>query len=139
MADGKREKTQILVPKERVFSRGQGCWNCIHWNQQGAKQHWTARRQRDLETAAAIALQSPRGENDVRCDNIKRSVDQLDHLVAMGGAGLCPVGVDGDGNPVDLVHHAYKCHHWSGKSGASLASDGKQDPLPGELRDKLDN
>jgi hypothetical protein len=141
MANDRGKPMKIMVPKERVFSRGQGCWNCVHWQPEKTKAFWTERRQKDLNTALSISLESPKGEEDVRVVNIRRNVDQLDHLVAMGGAGLCKGGgVDGRGNPVELVHHGYKCHQWTGKQGASLAAEGgKQDPLPAELADKLDN
>ena len=132
--------SQVLVPKERVVSRGQGCWNCSSWSREKAKPLWTDKRQNDLKTALEIALSSPNGEDDVRVRNIRKMVNDLDHLVASGHMGVClGGGRTADGNPVgDFVAHAFLCDRWSGVSGASLATGGKTDPLPEELREKLD-
>jgi len=129
----------MLVPKDRVVSRGQGCWNCKWWSPEKAKPLWTEKRQNDLATAAKLALESPKGENDVRVYNIRAMVNSLDHLVATGHAGIClGNGRTADGNPVgDLVVHSFLCDRWSGVTGSSLATGGKTDMLPEELADKL--
>ncbi|MGH7177101.1 MAG: hypothetical protein ACREJC_06970, partial [Tepidisphaeraceae bacterium] len=86
----RKELDQVLVPKERVISKGQGCWNCKHWDREKAKPLWTEKRQNDLKTALDLALNLPNGEpetmdaaikagpNAVRCFNIKSMVNSLD-------------------------------------------------------------
>lgn len=156
MSDGDPKKptlrsalSTVLVPKERVVERGQGCWNCRHWDREKAKPLWQEKRQNDLKTALNIALSLPDGEpktaaecktqEALRCFNIKKMVDSLDHLVASDHVGVCMGGGrTEDGNPVgDFVVHSFLCDRWSGVSGASLATGGKMDDLPGELADKL--
>jgi hypothetical protein len=146
----KREINQVFVPKERVIAKGQGCWNCKHWDREAAKPLWTEKRQNDLNTALNIALSLPDGEpktdeecktpQALRCFNIKSMVNSLDHLVASGHVGICTGGGrTEDDKPVsNFVVHSFLCSRWSGVAGASLARiDGKLDKLPGELADKL--
>jgi hypothetical protein len=130
---------KVLVPRDRVISSGQGCWNCKHWDTDKAKPLWTEKRQKDLETALRIAQESPQGEEDTRVYNIRAMVNSFDHLVATKHAGVClGGGRTADGKPVgDLVTHAFLCDRWSGRVGASLARDGALDPLPEERADKL--
>jgi hypothetical protein len=152
VSNGKLRKhlNQVLVPKERVISKGQGCWNCKNWDREAAKPIWEVKRQGDLTTALNIALDLPDGEpktaeecktpQALRCFNIKSMVNSLDHLVATGHVGICTGGGrTEDGKPVgDFVVHSFLCDRWSGVAGASLARiDGKLDKLPGELADKL--
>jgi len=113
----------------------------MHYDTERAKGAWTERRQSDLKVALDTSLKAKRGENDVRVVNIRRMVDSLDHLIASRGAGLCVGGGEtADGKPVgDFVMAAFLCHKWSGRQGASLASDGKPDLLPEELRERVDN
>lgn len=147
----RRELNQVLVPKERVISKGQGCWNCKHWDRDMAKPLWTQKRQNDLKTALDLALNLPNGEpktmdeaiaagqNGVRCFNVKAMVNSLDHLVASGHVGVCVGGGRNElGEPVgDFVVHSFQCDRWTGVSGASLAREGKSDVLPMELADRL--
>jgi hypothetical protein len=130
---------QILVPKDRVVTTGQGCWNCRHWDRDKAKILWSSRRQGELQKVLEASLNSPDGEQDAEVQRCKNFVDQIDRVIASGHAGLCVGGgVDAKGNPVEFVVHEYKCEKWSGVTGASLAREGgKQDPLPMELADKL--
>lgn len=136
--------TKTLVPKERVISRGRGCWSCIHYDTERSNASWTEKRQRDLTAAVELSLKSEKGENDVRVVNIRRMVDSLDHLIASKGAGICTGGgltEDEKGRERsvgDFVMAAFLCRKWSGRQGSSLAHEGKPDLLPGELRDKLD-
>jgi hypothetical protein len=148
----KKELNTLLVPKERVISKGQGCWNCKHWDREMAKPLWTQKRQGDLTTALNLALDLPKGEpttmqeaveagpNGVRCFNIKSMVDSLDHLVASGHVGVCKGGGRNEkDDPVgDFVVHSFQCDRWTGVSGASLATGGKSDTLPMELAEKID-
>lgn len=132
---------KIAVPKERVFDRAQGCWNCKHWDQEAAKPRWNELRQRDLTAALQIALVSPHGENDVRVENTRTMVDSLDHLVAQRMVGVCRGdGRTAKGEPVgDFTLHGLLCDRWTGKVGASVAREGRAlDTLPEELTDKLD-
>jgi hypothetical protein len=151
MSHGKlrKELNKVLVPKERVIDRGQGCWNCKHWDREAAKPLWTEKRQTDLTTALNLALNLPDGEpktaaeckspEALRCFNIKAMVDSLDHLVASGHVGVCKGGGrTANGEQVgDFVVHNFLCDRWSGVSGASLATEGKTDLLPEELADKM--
>lgn len=139
----------VLVPEERLVSRGQGCWNCKHWDREKAKLYWPQKRQNDLKVALDLALNLPGGEpktaeeckspEALRCFNIKAMVNSLDHLVASGHVGVClGGGRTASGQPVgDFVVHSFLCDRWSGVSGASLATGGKTDALPEELIDKL--
>lgn len=131
----------ISVPTtESFFANGMLVHNCKHWDREKAKPLWTNNRQNDLKTALEISLKSPNGEDDVRVHNIRKMVNDLDHLVASGHMGVClGGGRTADGKPVgDLVAHAFLCDRWSGVQGASLATGGKTDPLPEELHEKLD-
>jgi hypothetical protein len=130
---------KVLVPKERVISSGQGCWNCKHWDQDKAKPLWTEKRQHDLTTALRIAQESRSGEQDQRVFNIRAMVNSLDHLVATKHVGVCVGGGrTANGNPVgDFVVHSFLCDRWSGVSGASLATGGKTDPLPEERAEQI--
>jgi hypothetical protein len=133
------ELAKVLVPKERVISSGRGCWNCIHWDQDAAKPRWTAKRQSDLNTALEISLKSPKGEEDQRVFNIRAMVNSLDHLVATRHVGVCHGGGrTADGKDVgDFVTHAFLCDRWTGRTGASLATQGKADPLPEERAEQM--
>ena len=131
---------QVMVPKERVISKGQGCWNCKSWDRDKAKPLWTEKRQNDLNTALTLALDAPDGEDNVRVRNIRSMVDSLDHLVASGHVGCCTGGgKTANDEPVgDFVVHSFLCGSWNGMVGASLACiDGKLDALPEETADKL--
>ena len=133
---------QVAVPKERVVSRGQGCWNCTKWDREKAKPLWTEKRQNDLKTALEISLKVPEGEDHVRVRNIRAMVDSLDHLVASGHVGVCTGGgKTADGNPVgDFVVHSFLCDRWNAMAGASMTREsGKLDALPEEVADKLDS
>lgn len=123
----------------RTFMRSQGCWNCKHGSYDMAKSWWKDRRQKDLEQAMAISLESPLGEEDPKVKNIRRMVDLIDHGMASGGLFKClGSGVDAHDNPVgDLVKNSYLCRKWSAAQGASVAREGAaSDPLPMELEDK---
>jgi hypothetical protein len=148
----RKQLFKIAVPKDRVLSRGQGCWNCTGWDREKAKPLWEQKRQVDLQTALNIALELPDGEpktaeeaktpQAMRCFNIKKMVDSLDHLVASGHVGCCTRGGrTADGNPVgDFVVHSFLCDRWNALAGASLAREGgKLDDLPEEARDKMNN
>lgn len=129
---------RIMVPKDRVFERTQGCWNCKHSS--SGTQFWEERRLHDLARAKGIASGSLLGENHQKVLNIRRMVDQLDHQVAAGNLRRCTTGRTPDGTPVgDLVAHNYLCTRWSAAEGASMARAGqKADKLPEELAEELD-
>ncbi len=133
----KRPRERIIVPKDRTFSRGQGCWNCI--NSCSATEFWTQKRQADLAIAKRLADGSPMGYEEPHAKNIMHMVDTVDHSVAAHALLRCTKGVCANGEPVgDFVAHNYLCSKWSGKQGASLAREGKLDDLPEELADKID-
>jgi hypothetical protein len=145
----RKELNKVLVPKERVISRGRGCWNCKSWDRDAAKPLWTEKRQVDLQTALNLALDLPDGEptsaadcktpEALHCYNIKSMVNSLDHLVASGHVGVCMGnGRTANGDSVgDFVAHAFLCDRWSGVAGASLAIQGKADLLPEELAENM--
>ena len=125
---------------ERTFERTQGCWNCTGWSRDLAKSWWSDKRQKDLEAALALSLESPLGEKDPKVADLRRMIDKVDHGVASGALGKCVGhGVATNGDPVgDLVVHNYLCSKWNGAQGASAARGGEApDPLPAELEDKL--
>lgn len=146
----RKSLNQVLIPKERVISKGQGCWNCVSWRREMAKPLWTDKRQNDLKNAAELLVQlpfEPKTANEaeklgmigVRFFQTRSMIDSLDHLVATGHVGVCVGGGrTADGDPVgDFVTHSFQCDRWTGVTGASLASNGKMDTLPEELADKL--
>lgn len=137
---------QVLVPKDRVVSRGRGCWNCIHWDRDKGKARWTRLRQNDLSRALTLALELPHepktadeatgmGQKAITFFNIKTMVDKLDHLTALGYVGACTGGgMTAHNQPVgDLVVHSYECHKWTGVSGAPTSAQGQDGLLPEEL------
>jgi hypothetical protein len=124
---------------DRTFERTQGCWNCVSGSRDIAKSWWSAKRQKDLEAALAIALQSPMGEKDPKVTGMRDMIDRVDRGVASGGLVKCVGGgMTARNEPVgDLVVHNYLCVKWSGKTGASVARAGEApDLLPEELEDK---
>lgn len=129
---------RFMVPKDRVFERTQGCWNCKHSSSGVA--FWTDRRQHNLKAALEIAQSSPLGEKHQKVINIKAMVDTLDHQVAAHNLLRCTTGRTADGKPVGgLVAHNYLCDRWNAAEGASLARGGqKADKLPEELAADLD-
>lgn len=132
---------RIIIPKDRLSERTQGCWNCKHWSTEEARKRWTEKRQGNLQQALNISLVSPNGEADQRVYNIRGMVDRLDHEIAKGSAGVCRGnGKDPHGNPVgDFVVHNYLCNNWSAAQGASIARGGqKADKLPEEMQEELD-
>lgn len=61
-----------------------------------------------------------------------------DRLVQAGALGMCLVGVplDAQGQGADFVHYQYLCNRWTGREGASVATEGHPiDKLPEELKD----
>jgi hypothetical protein len=125
---------------DRTFTRGQGCWNCIH--AKSPVDRWFAKRSQKLAYAQRIALQNTlMGENDPEVVQIRREVELIDANIAQGQISICDVGRTANGEPVgDFVVNAFLCDRWTGRDGASLARspDGKLDDLPEELRDKID-
>jgi hypothetical protein len=56
----------------------------------------------------------------------------MEKAVMMGQAGMCMVGKV----QTDFVHFKYLCDAWTGKEGASAATEGHPlDPLPAELKE----
>jgi hypothetical protein len=132
MADEK-----ILVPNDRVFERGQGCWNCV--NSDSAVAFWQDRRKQSVLRLKVLVDSTPAGAKNIQADNLARMIDTTDHSVAAHALLRCTKGITAEGKQVgDLVAHNYLCSKWSGKQGASLARRGKLDDLPEELADKLD-
>jgi hypothetical protein len=133
---------QVIVPKERVVNRNQGCWNCTKWDREKANPLWTQKRQNDLAKALEISMAHPEGEDHVQVVNIRSMVDSLDHLVASGHVGVCTGGGrTANGEPVgDFVVHSFLCDRWNAMAGANLTREGGAlDVLPEELADKVDS
>lgn len=129
--------THIATPKDRTFSRTQGCWNCKHSG--SATAFWTEARQRDLATAIGIAQDDPQGEESLKVKNIRHMIDTTDHQVALGTLIRCSHGRKPNGDPVgDLVAHNYLCSRWSAKATGLDRDIGKTDKLPEELVEDLD-
>jgi hypothetical protein len=136
--------SKLLVPKERVVERAQGCWNCKHWDAEAAKPLWNQKRQNDLAKALELSLktENKQGEDHPHVVNIRRMVDNLDHMVASKSVGVCSGdGRTANGQPVgDFVAHSFLCDRWSGVQGASMTREGgKIDDLPEEVAQKLDD
>lgn len=130
---------KVFVPEERIISRGQGCWNCIH--AQPAREFWQKKRAEDLALATRISLNSPLGEKHPRVVKLRRMIDFVDHAVVANTMIRCTKGRTETGEPIgDLVVNSFLCDRWTGRDGASLAREGQGlDPLPMELRDKIDS
>lgn len=116
-----------------VVQRSQGCWNCVSFSTDAAKQFWTTRRQKDLDIALSQSLADPQGESAQQVVNIRKMVDECDKAVAAGLLGKCMKG----GTEADLVSLGFLCEKWSGRQGASVARDGALDKLPGELMEDV--
>jgi hypothetical protein len=91
-----------------------------------------------------VSLQSnnTQGEDHPHVVNIRRMVNNLDHMVASRVVGVCGGnGRTADGQPVgDFVAHSFLCDRWSGVQGASMAREGgKIDDLPEEVAQRLDD
>jgi hypothetical protein len=135
-------KKDFTAP-ERTFERGQGCYNCIHYeNGERSKQHWGSHKMRLLNSLAKsmplIRLDEDEVSRakDARLDQVR----QMDTAIATGVVGMCNKGarpMDMGGPPGDFVEHRFLCNRWTGKDGASLATGGKMDLLPdGELEER---
>jgi hypothetical protein len=124
---------------DRVFTRSQGCWNCI--NAQTPVDRWFDKRAALLDQAIGIATSDARGEQHPKVINIRRAILTIDQAVAGRLVFVCDKGITERGDSVgDFVSSAFLCSRWSGRDGASLArnEDGKPDVLPEELREIVD-
>jgi hypothetical protein len=75
------------------------------------------------------------GENHPQVKEQRRMIDQVDHAVAGKTLGICVPGKCES----TLVAASYLCNHWSGRVGASIATEGKAlDKLPDELMDRAE-
>jgi hypothetical protein len=122
---------KMIVPAERVFERSRGCWNCKHFeNGELARNHWAARRPQDeveilARTGGLIGAVPP-------TDQRFQSLNDMEAAIRMGQAGMCMKGMV----KTDFVHFKYLCEGWTGKEGASVATEGRPvDPLPAELKE----
>lgn len=127
---------------DRTFTRAQGCWNCINAKDpETTARRWFDHRERMLDRAMAITLNSPLGERDETVVRIRRVVEASDQAIAGRKLVACDVGITEKNEPVgDFVASAFLCRKWSGRTGHSLArhDDGKPDTLPEELREIVD-
>jgi hypothetical protein len=128
---------KMIVPADRIFERSRGCWNCKHFeNGELARNHWAARRPQD-----ELEIMSRSGSLDLagtipRDDKMFQSVNDMEVAVRMGQAGMCMKGMV----QTDFVHFKFLCEGWTGKEGASVATEGRPvDPLPAELKEIADS
>jgi hypothetical protein len=129
----------ITMAPGPVIERGRGCWNCLHWDPDGAKAAWNQERQ-GLLTKAVLHKQQG---DEKRANVIATLVDTMDRLVASNATGLCGKGYRGD-NPEKCIgdkpqiHYQNLCHMWDGRDGAKMATEGhKVDLLPAELNEEF--
>lgn len=117
---------------QRVVERGRGCWNCTHYDTgEMTQKRWQECKLRDIGVIAASLGKSP----FMVTDQEMGLLTQMDHSVKIGHAGICLLGKPNS----DFVDHRYLCDGWTGKQGASLATEGhKLDMLPEELKDRID-
>lgn len=109
-----------LTPKDRILERKQGCWNCVHWNnQEMARNH----RQRMRLMDARQLLERGR-----TLEEVKVVTDRVDQLMPIGAYGVCL----GGGAAADFTAAAHLCIRWTGRVGI----EGKYDTLIEEIYDK---
>jgi len=132
-----RTMDRMIVPKDRIFERSRGCWNCKHFeNGQLSQQHWAARRPQDemeiLQKQGATNLLGVVPRND----RMFQTLNDMEQAVKLGQAGMCMKGM----TKTDFVHFKYLCEGWTGKEGASVATEGRPvDLLPAELKEIADS
>lgn len=127
------------VGADRIVERTQGCWNCVHFNLEKAKNHWWEKARQDLlNKATTLAVSSPLGESHPKVLAIRQMVPMVDGGIERHEWGMCRVGKQPDGSPVgEFVHRVYLCQIWTGAEGASVAREGqKADMLPEEVMDR---
>jgi hypothetical protein len=123
----------MIVPKDRVFERSRGCWNCKHFeNAELSRKHWAARRPQDelhlMQQGAFDIATGGIAPDDPRL----QSINDMERAVHAGQAGMCMKGMC----QTDFVHFKYLCEGWTGREGASVATEGRPvDPLPAELKE----
>ena len=126
---------RVIIPQDRVFERGRGCWNCKSFeNSEMSRTHW-----RECRAAEEQAIVASGGDPVlVRLGDMENPAAQetnarfqwMDNLINSGRAGMCLKGKA----PGTFVHHKYLCDGWTGRDGASVATDGRPlDKLPEEL------
>ncbi len=133
----------MSLPSNRIIEKTVGCWNCKHWAPEAGAEFWMQRRRTDLAIAKRIALESRKGEADVRVENIKKMVVKLDMAMAATPPlfGLCLNAKAKEQDRLgDLVASAFLCSAgWSGATGASLARAGAAlDKTAAEIIEDLD-
>jgi hypothetical protein len=112
--------TTRMVPKDRVFQRQQGCWNCMHFdNGATAESHIRGRRLMDMK-----ALLN-RGRTLEQAEQVLQSVGAM---VKAPDFGVCL----GGGAAAELVAATYLCSRWKGR----ITIEGKADVLVEEIYDK---
>lgn len=127
------DRTQAPLPG-RSFYRDKGCYNCLNWNRDKAKNMWAVKGPERLAQAVKLALELPGGENHLSVKAIRHEVAMIDHAIQSGAFAVCSAGK----SKADLVIHNYLCDGWSGVTGARDAKDGfTTDMLPEELNERL--
>lgn len=128
----------LILPPGPVIDRGRGCWSCIHWDVDAAKARWNGQRQLLLASALRHKIE---GRED-KANGLAKMVDVTDMGVSRDGYGLCKKGWNFKGeappDPQPLIHYQNLCHKWDGRTGSSLATEGKPiDLLPHELNEEF--
>jgi hypothetical protein len=109
-----------FTPRDRILIRKQGCFNCVHWNnEEMAKTHRTRMRQIDMR----VLLERGR-----TLEEAQRVIDATDKLIPIGAYGVCL----GSGGKADFTASAHLCDKWTGRVGV----EGTYDPLIDEVYDK---
>lgn len=129
---------QLIMPPGPVIDRGRGCWNCIHWDVDAAKARWNQQR----ELLLTQALQHKIEGREDKAKGLAMMVNVTDEGVGRDGFGLCNKGWNFQStpppDPKPLIHYQNLCHKWDGRTGSSLATEGKPiDLLPHELNEEF--
>jgi len=131
------------IGDDRVFERTTGCWNCKHWAPDAGRAFWAERATQLLTRAKITALESRKGEQDVKVQNIMSMVKKIDGAMKESPPlfGLCLNAKAKEEDKLgDLIASAYLCTSgWSGAVGASIARAGSAlDKTAAELIEDLD-
>ncbi len=134
MAFSKNLRQTFGLGADRIVERGQGCWNCTSFDNEKAKElWWNKARAASVEKGVKLALEAPLGEEDPRVLALRKMVPEVDVGMEQVVWGICAKGK----MEADFVHSTGLCADgWSGKQGASLATQGKTDILPMEALER---
>lgn len=114
--------TVKVVPKNRIFERKQGCYNCLHFdNRELARKHFEQRMQLD----AAALLEKGR-----TLPQVEDTLVRVRRIMEPPKYGVC---MKNGGGAADFKAASFLCEKWTGRVGV----EGKFDVTADELYDKL--